>query len=127
MSGFGYFLSHKTTKIMHDSLSEVEDEIAFNLMEDTFMGHVLATFDVEFVDIGKVVQAYPKPTVSSLNNQVIDHWYKSKSAKEASLMVQKYEMHCRLHRDYLSNSGRGKMVSVHLASRMKRYSPKLLL
>ena len=101
MAGFGYFLSYKSAEIVYNALSETKKDIAFNKLEDTYLGHFLSSFDVKFIDISNVIDTYMQPTIQSLNNQIIDHMYNTDH--NGVLMIDKYKMHAMLHRQFLSH------------------------
>jgi len=119
MAGFGYFITHKTAQIIYDSLHKTKESIAFNRLEDTYLGHYLTSFDVTYVNIDKTIDPYPKPNVFSLNNHIIDHMYDN--ALKAQFMIDKYKMHSRLHKQYLDNKRQENDVGGD------EYNPKLLL
>ena len=82
ISGSGYFLSHKTTKIIYHSLRKSKDEIVFNNSEDAFWRHYLSEFNVEFVNI------------ESMNKQ---------HHMNGTDMISKYEMHCNVQKTIKMN------------------------
>lgn len=102
MAGFAYLLSYTSTEIIYHSLKNIRKHIAFNRLEDTYLGHYLSSFNVKYIDIGHVIDAYMQPTIKSLNTHIIDHMYNSD--KNAVLMIDKYKMHCRVHDQYLRKS-----------------------
>ena len=98
MAGFGYLLSQKTVKIIYDTLSNSKNEIAFNKLEDTYLGHFLSAYDVKFVDIKNTINPYPQPNFESLHNTIIDHMYNN---EKLILMSEKYKLHKILHQEFL--------------------------
>lgn len=116
MSGFGYFLSHKATQILASVIRAISfDDVAFNRLEDTYLGHFLSSFNVEYVNIGDVISTNPQTSVQAINELVIDHWYTDKN----DLMLEKYATHKKLQRLYLQNEGN--------ISTLNSYKPRWLI
>ena len=107
MAGFGYLLSAKTVAMVYESLGSLRDavaggyQVAFNRLEDTFLGHYLTSLDVKFVNISTVIDPYGRPNVDSLHHHILDHMYNTDVG--GVLMLDKYKMHCKLHRMYLTD------------------------
>eukprot|EP01084_Bolivina_argentea_P095456 171619_1 len=51
MDGPAYLLSWKTVQIINNAINKNLNNIAFDRIEDTYIGHLLSSFDVKFVNI----------------------------------------------------------------------------
>ena len=89
-AGFGYILSKKSVEIIYNALSKTKNEIAFNKLEDTYLGHFLSSFDIKYVDITPVITARTEPNRNSLEKRIVDHWYVGEKKK---WMLFKYNLH----------------------------------
>ena len=105
-------------------MGNILSQIAFNRLEDTYLGHYLSSFDVKFIDIGHVINAWRQLSVYSLNTHMIDHMYNSD--KNAIFMVDKYRMHSALHRQYLQRQRHGKYEYNEDQDDYAMYNPILL-
>eukprot|EP01084_Bolivina_argentea_P128292 226795_1 len=93
MEGHSYFLSYKAVEIIYNVFIYTKNYMAYNKIEDAYLGHVLSLFNITFYNAGFKITSQPQILKQYINKYISDHRY---VGDEAIKMVKKYKTHKRM-------------------------------
>eukprot|EP01084_Bolivina_argentea_P264976 449023_1 len=90
MEGYSYLLSYKAVTIIYKTFINNMDNMAYNKMEDAYLGHVLSLFKITFYNAFNKIAHEPKISKHFINQYISDHKYVN---EETIKMIIKYKRH----------------------------------